>query len=165
MFDFDKFYAGLLARTNYFDNYWEQFPSGKFLFKDKTLRLLKLNAEEKDAHGLANTLAVICRDGADSDYTAILLSLLDENWQRSEEDIVSVLEMVRDPNSVEKLYEVALNVPDYDDMRALAKKSMWALSAIGTPEAIQKLRRLACSTDPIIRENAIFQLEQVVKSS
>ncbi len=164
MFDFQKFYTGLLARTDYFDNYWEQFPTGRFLFKDKTLPLLELNAAEKDAHGLSNTLAVICRDGADRDYTGVLLTLLDENWHRSEEDIVSVLEMIKDPDSADKLYEVAIHVPDYDDMRALAKKCMWALSAIGTPRAIEKLKMLQRSTDSIISENATFQLEQVVKN-
>ncbi len=161
MFDFWEFYNGLSNRTDYFDNYWERFPDGgAFQYKTETLSLLKENFYNKDAEGLSNTLAVICNDGADNDYVDILLHLLDEKWHTSEEDIVSVLELIKAPKSVDKLYEVAVNVPEYDDMRALAKKCMWALSAINTPEAIQKLKLLQKSDDPIIKENAIFQLEQ-----
>lgn len=163
MFDFWKFYKGLLDRTDYFDNYWEQFPKGRLLrFKAETLSLLSENVKSLDAKGLSNTLAVIYNDGADDDYTAILLSLLDESWHTSEEDIVGILELIKDPKSIDKLYDVAVHVPDYDDMRALSKKCMWALSAINTPEAINKLELLQKSSDPIIKENATFQLEQVV---
>lgn len=164
MFDFWKFYKGLLDRADYFDNYWEQFPLGHLVrFKNETISLLKENIKNKDADGLSNTLAVICHDGADRDYTDILLHLLDEKWHMSEEDIITVLELIKDPKSVDKLYEVAINVLDYDEMRALAKKCMWALSAINTPEAIQKLKSLQNSEDAIINENAIFQLEEVLK--
>jgi hypothetical protein len=163
MFDFWKFYNGLLSRTDYFDNYWEQFPKGQQLqFKEETLSLLKDDVINKNEKRLANTLAVIYNDGADSDYTDILLQLLDKKWHTSEEDIVSILELIRDPKSVDKLFKVALNVPDYDDMRALAKKCMWALSAINTPEAIQKLRLLEEVDDTIIRENATFQLKHIL---
>ncbi|MBY0536941.1 MAG: HEAT repeat domain-containing protein [Chitinophagaceae bacterium] len=166
MFDFWKFYKGLLNRTDYFDNYWEQFPDGQHLqFKKETLSLLKDNIANKDDKGLANTLAVMYNDGADNDYTDILLQLLDEKWHTSEEDIISVLELIKDPKSVDKLYEVALDVPDYDDMRAIAKKCMWALSAINTSEAIQKLKLLEKVDDPIIKENAAFELEQVLKKN
>lgn len=164
MFDFWKFYKGLLNRTDYFDDYWEQFPKGQRLqFKEETLFLLKENVANKDDKGLANTLAVICNDGADRDYTDILLQLLDEKWHTSEEDIISVLELIKDPKSVDKLYEVALDVPDYDDMRAIAKKCMWVLSAINTSDAVQKLKMLAKSDDLIIKDNAAFQLEEVLK--
>ncbi|MGQ8867867.1 HEAT repeat domain-containing protein [Myroides sp. TSA_177.3] len=164
MFDFWKFYKGLLDRTDYFDNYWEQFPSGQHLrFKEETFSLLKENVANKNEKGLAATLAIIYNDGADSDYTDILLHLLDEKWHIYEEDIVSILELIKDAKSVDKLYEVAINIPDYDEMRALAKKCMWALSAINTPEAIQKLELLQSYDDSIIKENATFQLEQVLK--
>ena len=166
MFDFWNFYKGLLKRTDYFDNYWDKFPQGRQLrFKSETLSLLKKDIENRDSKGLANTLAVIHIDGADKDFTSLLLQLLDEDWHISEEDIVSVLELIKDPRSIDKLYDVAVNVPDYDDMRALAKKCMWALSSINTPEAVGKLELLRKSNDPIIKENATFQLEEVVNKN
>jgi hypothetical protein len=166
MFDFWKFYKGLLNRTDYFDRYWDQFPKGQQLqFKEEALSLLKENIANKNDSGLANTLAVIWHDGADRDYTDFLLQLLDEKWHISEEDIISVLELIKDPKSVDKLYEVAINIPEYDEMRAIAKKCMWALSAIRTPQAIQKLRMLEKADDPIIKENAAFQLEQLLNQN
>lgn len=163
MFSFWKFYNGLLNRRNYFDNYWEQFPKGRHLaFKKETLSLLNKNIESRDATGLSSTLAVIYLDGADTDYTEPLLSLLDQDWHTSEEDIVGILEQIKDPKSVDKLYKIAVNIPDYDDMRALAKKCIWALSAINTSESIEKLKLLQAFDDPIIRENATFQLNKNV---
>jgi hypothetical protein len=165
MFNFWSFYAGLLKRTDYFNNYWDKFPKGRQLrFKSETLSLLKKDIESRDSKRLANTLAVIHNDGADKDFTNLLLKLLDEDWHTSEEDIVSVLELIKDPSSIDKLYDVAVNVPDYDDMRALAKKCIWALSSINSPEAVEKLKLLGESNDPIIKENATFQLEEVNKN-
>ena len=160
MFDFWKFYNGLLNRKNLFDNYWNQFPEGRHLsFKKETLALLNKSIQSRDTIGLSNTLAVIYRDGADADYTEILLSLLDQDWHTSEEDVVGILEQIKDPKSINKLYEVAIKIPDYDDMRALAKKCIWALSAINTSESIEKLKLLQMFDDPIVRENATFQLD------
>lgn len=160
MFEFWKFYKKLLNGEIYFD----EFPQERLLrFKKETLSLLKENVKNEDQEGLETTLSVLFYDGADADYTDILLQLLDEKWHTSEEDIISVLELIKDPKSVDKLYEVALDVPDYDDMRAIAKKCMWALSAVNTPEAIQKLKLLEKVDDPIIKENATFQLEEVLK--
>jgi len=126
MFNFKKFYSGLLERAddfNPFDNYWSQFPSGmQKRFKPETFALLKENIEYQDAKGLSCTLAVIRHNGADNDYTDMLLSLLNKDWHISQEDIVEILEMIKDPKSIDKLYDLAVNVPDYDDMQALAKK-------------------------------------------
>ena len=166
MFDFNKFYKGLLSRSDYFDNYWEQFPGGRLMrYKQETLSLLKENIQNKDQKGLSCTLAVIYNDGADEDYTDTLLSLLENKWHKLEEDIVGILEIIKDPKSIIKLYDLAINIPDYDDMRALAKKCMWAMSAVNTAEAIKKLKLLQKSNDPIIKENASFQLEQLIKKS
>ena len=60
MFDFNKFYKGLLNRTDYFDNYWDKFPKGRLLrFKEQTLSLLKENVENKDEKGLVSTISVL----------------------------------------------------------------------------------------------------------
>lgn len=166
MFDFWKFYRRLVNRTDYFNNLWDEFPKGQLLqFKRETLSLLKDNVANKNEKGLAKTLAIISYDGADSDYTDILLQLLDEKWHTSEEDIMGILELIKDPKSVNKLYEVAVDVPDYDEMRAIAKKCIWALSAINTPEAILKLKLLQKVDDLIIKENATFELEIVLNKN
>ncbi|MCB0738965.1 MAG: hypothetical protein KDC92_15760 [Bacteroidetes bacterium] len=162
MFDFWNFYKGLLQRTDYFDDYWDTFPKGRHMrFKSETLALLEKVINTRNSEELASVLSIIYNDGADRDFTRLLLRLLKENWHKSEEDVVGILELIKDPLSVGKLYEVAINIPDYDDMRALAKKCMWALSSIETPEAIEKLKLLKEFDDPIIRENASFHLDTV----
>lgn len=126
--------------------------------KEKTINILKKNIKEKDAKGLDLTLVKLFHLGVDKDFTEILLNLLEEDWHLQEENIVELLGIIKDPRSIDKLYELAINIPDYDDMRALAKKCMWALSAIGTPNAKEKLCLLAKNDDGIIKENAIFQI-------
>lgn len=163
MFDFWKFYKGLLSnRTNNFDKYWAKFPTGTQSFRKELSVLLEEAIANKDSVQLSNVIALIYWDGGDKSYTDTLLLLLDEKWHISEEDIVGVLEEIKDPKSIEKLYETAVNIPDYDDMRALAKKCMWALSAINTPESVEKLQLLQNLNDEIISENATFQLQNVV---
>lgn len=165
-FDFDKFYSGLLKRDDPFDNYWDRFETtGNLEFKEKTLKLLEENLKLRDEKGLNCTLGVLFRDGIDKDYTELLISLLGQNWHSEEEDIVSLLEDLSDPRSIDVLYKVAIQIPEDDEMRALAKKCMWVLSSINTDEAIQKLKLLQISGDPIIMENATFQLEQVLKKN
>jgi hypothetical protein len=159
VFNFLEFYNGLKNRTDYLDGYWDCFPAHGFKFKQETFSLLNENIKAKDGVGLSHTLGVIAWDGADRDYTGMMLSLLDENWHISGEDIVSILGLIKDPDSVNKLYEVAVNVPDYDEMRAMAKKCMWALAAINTPTAIEKLFLLTELDDYIINENACFHLK------
>lgn len=167
MIDFVDFYNGLLRGEEFTNkNYWEKFPKGRLLqFKEQTLYLLQENIRNKDENGLGATLTLLEVDGADKDYTVYLIKALNEDWHMEYEGIVEVLEIIKDPNSVDQLYDTAVNVPDYDEMCALAKKCMWALSAINTPEAVEKLRLLAKADDPIIKENAIFQLEKVLKTS
>ncbi len=164
MFDFWKFYQGLFSREDFLDDYWDQFPEGQLLhFKKETLSLLKDTLTEKKEDSLANVLDIIYTDGTDSDYTDPLFALLNEHWHVDHENIVSILELIKDPRSIDKLYETAVNVPDYDDMRALAKKCIRALSTINTPAAVEKIKLLCNSNDPIIKENAEFQLEQLLK--
>ncbi|MDO3625689.1 hypothetical protein [Mucilaginibacter sp. BT774] len=110
---------------------------------------------------MQSTLTLITLDGADKDYADILLPLLDEKWHISDENIVSMLEEIPRPEYVDKLYKTAINVPDDDETRALAKKCTWVLSAIGTPEAIEKLILLKNSDDEIISENAAFHLSNI----
>jgi hypothetical protein len=164
MFDFQKFYNGLLHRTNFFDNYLDQFPEGRLKrYKTETLTLLKENIKNKDEKGLATTLGVIFLDGADEDYTDLLLSTLDEDWHKLKEDIISVLELTKDPKSIQRIYEAAINIPDYDDGRSVAKKCIWALGAINTASSKEKLKLLQMSDDPIIRKAATMELEHTTK--
>jgi len=163
MFDFWKFYNGLFNRSDIiFDGYWDKFPVfGSLKYKTETLSLLKQNIKNKNVEGLIHTLAVIYADGADKDYTNDLLFLLEENWHLLTENIIEILEIIKDPNTVNKVYEIAINIPDYDEMRAIAIKCMRVLTAVNSRESINKLKLLAKFNDKIISEYAILDLEKI----
>ena len=103
-------------------------------------------------------LIIASRDGLDKTYSPVLCKLLFEEWHFSQEDIVMMLEDIKDPNSIESLFNAALKIPGHDDGRSLAKKCIWTLKAINTKSAIEKIILLSHSDDEIIRKNAILNL-------
>lgn len=90
-------------------------------------------------------------------YVEVLSKLLVAPWHCMHENIASLLQGMKDPGSVDALYDAALakfDYLDYDDTYALARKCIHALADIGTESSRAKLRRLAESDIPIIREKA-----------
>ena len=94
-------------------------------------------------------------------YVEVLSKLLLAPWHCRHEDIASLLQGLKDPGSVDALYEAALtkfDYLDYDDTYALARKCIHALADIDTESSRAKLRLLAESEIPTIREKAIKHL-------
>jgi hypothetical protein len=77
------------------------------------------------------------------------------------EDIVDTLGEIRDPASIGCLEEVIWWEPEWDEYRHLAVKAVWALAAIGTPEALAVLRDSVSSEAEPIREAAAQELKRV----
>lgn len=74
------------------------------------------------------------------------------------EDIADLLAYIADPASIDCLAETLDWEPDWDEFRALAVKCVWALGAIGTPEALDHIRGVVTSKDFKLREAAISEL-------
>jgi hypothetical protein len=94
-------------------------------------------------------------------WSTMLAELLHADWHISHEDVASALQDIRDPSTVDALYEAALKrhpYLDYDEAFALAVKCIWALHDIGTGPAREKLALLAQSDNEVIRRNAIKRL-------
>jgi hypothetical protein len=102
----------------------------------------------------------------DSTMTHILCDVLD-HWKTqsaalasvNEEgpyigDIADLLQDIADPAAVPALERGIYNGPDWDDAQDLARKCIWALNAIGTPDAMEAIRRATLSEDPRIKEFA-----------
>jgi hypothetical protein len=92
-------------------------------------------------------------------YTSVLCRVLRE--QRDDinnEDIVDVIAEIGDPSAIGCLEEALWWQPPWDEYRNLAVKSVWALGAIGTPEAIEVLRGAASSGPEDVREAAAREL-------
>lgn len=74
------------------------------------------------------------------------------------EDIVEVLGAIADPASVGCLETAMWWQPPWDEYRTLAVKCVWALAAIGTPEAVAVLREAASTGPAVVREAAAHKL-------
>jgi HEAT repeat protein len=91
----------------------------------------------------------------------ILARLMLEPWHFKHEDVARALQQVADPATVDALYRAALHPPEYlsfDENASLGVKCAWALGRIGTPEALERLRKLAGSASAPLREAAEQQL-------
>lgn len=112
-----------------------------------------------DEDELEAALALGFRFGLFPDWAPALCRLLVEPWHHSHEDVALALEELRDPSTVDCLYEAALmKFGEEDEFEAFAVKCIWALYRIGTPEARVKLELLAQSDNPIVHENARARL-------
>ncbi len=136
----------------------ESIPKNTFLYTAELLYEIEVAFKKKEDSLLEDLLAIAARDGLNHRYTSILCQMLKEDWHYCQEDIAMMLEEIRDPTSITPLYERAINFLDYDDGRSLSRKCIWALGAIGTSEAKEKLILLKEMDDPIISEVATLEL-------
>ena len=89
----------------------------------------------------------------DRAYTGPLCSVLAQHdLDVNYEDIVDALGELRDPASIDCLAATLVWEPDWDEYRGLAVKCVWALAAIGTPEAWAVLEAAAVSGPDVVRE-------------
>lgn len=94
-------------------------------------------------------------------YLDIFCKLLKVSWHYQHESLANLLQGLKDPKSVDCLYKAAsakFDYLDYDDTYSLARKCIHALGDINTEYAKEKLRLLAASSIPIIKEKAEKQL-------
>lgn len=119
-------------------------------------------ATKKNDYSLELLLILASRDGLNNSYTEILCSLLRDDWHELHEDIIMMLEEIKDQSSIGCIFESALNIPDYDDGRSLAKKCIWALGAINTMKSREKLELLKMNKDPIISEAASMEIKHIL---
>jgi len=100
------------------------------------------------------------------EFIEILCKLMKESWHFQHENIASIFQDMKSPKTIDCLYVAALTQFEYlefDEAFALAVKCIWALGDINTPESKDKLRLLSQSENEIIRDNAINQLNRVIK--
>ena len=80
------------------------------------------------------------------------------------EDIAELLGEIADPAAVPSLQRGISNGPDWDEYQQFARKCIWALSKIGTPEALGAIRMAIDSEDPHTRAYAEDELERRSRS-
>lgn len=95
--------------------------------------------------------------GLKRDYTPVLLELLKIPDHYRHEDIVNALQELKAPVSIDTLYETATSKLNYyisDSEFPLARKCIWALADIGTPESKLMLKKLSQFPDPEVASHA-----------
>lgn len=88
-------------------------------------------------------------------FTPLLCDVLGRRMPEvHNEDLVGVLEEIADPAAVGALEDALLWEPEWDEFHALGVKCVWALGAIGTPEARLVLEDAASVGPEKIRDTA-----------
>jgi hypothetical protein len=82
------------------------------------------------------------------------------------ESLIWTLQRLKEPSSVPFLRQAVGLKPqlaylDYDDYGAYYKKCLWALQAIGTPEALRAIEDFARSPDPVLQVQALYRLTKI----
>ena len=102
-----------------------------------------------------------------SSFLDILNKLILCKWHEKHEDIVFLLQKIRDSESVECLYQAIFLRPAYlkwDDNYSFERKCIHAIAKCGNQEAVNKLKLLVTSNNEIIRLCTERQLQKVQNS-
>ena len=128
---------------------------------DERIEYIKTELEkaynEKNGHSVDILISAIYMFELYSEkFVDILCKLTKEEWHGKHEDIAIYFMEMELPSTVECLYELAIS--DFEKYRddeycQLVEKCCYALGAIGTEEAKEKLKLLAKSDKDIIREH------------
>ena len=113
-----------------------------------------IKKDEKNVNILI--LAIFVFNLYSEDFIDILCKLTKEEWHERHEDIAIYFMEMELPSTVECLYKLAIS--DFEKYRddeycQLVEKCCYALGAIGTEDAKEKLKLLAKSDKDIIREH------------
>ena len=92
----------------------------------------------------------------------ILCKYITETWHKQHENIASLLQSFKMPGTEQALADGMYIKCDYwyDNGDAFIRKCAYALKAIGTPEADEKLKVLSNDGNEIIKKYALHQLEK-----
>ncbi len=97
-----------------------------------------------------------------NETVAVLCKYIKETWHKQHENIATLLQSFKMPGTEQALVDGMHIKCDYwyDDGDAFIRKCAYALKAIDTPEAHQKLKALANDSNEIIKKYALHQLEK-----
>jgi hypothetical protein len=135
-------------------------PAGQ---PDFAARALEETLTSQDGVTLECVLLLVERfDRLTADLAPLLATLLLQPWHYKHEDIARYLQELCIPATADALALAVLVKHDYlanNDSHAVARKCIWALADIGTPEARNHLEHLAHTPDPEIAYYAKKRLD------
>lgn len=146
------------------EEFVQKYPVDLLTDPNYALKGLEISIKERSAENVERFLHLISFEPnwiQSSEYADVLCSLLKETFHFRHEDVVLLLQKMKNPRTVDCIYDRALVIPeymDYDDSYSLARKCIHALGDINTEESKAKLVLLSNSTIPVISEKAKKQL-------
>ena len=118
--------------------------------------------EARDAGALEEAITSAWRADLPAELAEDMAAALLMPWHERHEDLASALQRIRDPRTVDALFEAASArhaYLEYDEFFGLARKCTWALADIGTPEAKAHLLELARGANTTIAGYAQKRLD------
>lgn len=129
----------------------------------ENLRLLEAAVASGDTVTIENAVRRAYSDGLKTAYAPALIEILTQANHRRHEDVVTALQILKDPRASDALFHAALIQHDYlnyDEYFGLARKCTWALADIGSPTAFEYLQRLAAGSNGVVARYAQKRLER-----
>ncbi|MCU6433691.1 hypothetical protein LPB67_07850 [Undibacterium sp. Jales W-56] len=133
------------------------FPESSGINAEYISNALEDAFSRKDSNEVEHILLLGFHFGFFERCTDVLCKLLLEDWHTQHENIALILKNLKCPSTVDCLFHAALIAfpyLDYDESYAFGVKCLYALRAIGTDSAKEKLALLAQVENEIIAENA-----------
>jgi len=126
--------------------------------------LLRDAVKRRAARDLEAALIVCSRFEQIAEHKGLLCTLAGEDWHRSQEDIISGLDDLRDPSLIPTFIRAARWLPTHmawdDDNRGLALRAIRAIAKIADPAADEALKDLAREEHPGMRALAERKLRE-----
>jgi hypothetical protein len=137
------------------DEFFKKFPE---TLENGFLRAqLDQALQDRDPNAVEHLMLLGFHLGFAADCAEVLCKLLLQDWHMQHENIAMVLQDLRHPATVDCLYQTALAelaYLEYDESYALGVKCIFALQAIGTDRAKEKLALIAGGSNPVLAEKA-----------
>lgn len=126
---------------------------------DEVIQELEKFASNPNYPG-ASLLMTAAWTNLSKNYTSILCKILnDESNNGLHEPIVEILDELGDERAISALSKALTYRWSYDQWLNVPRKSLLALSAIGTPEAMMIIKEATRSSEDLIREDANMILD------
>lgn len=153
----------LLGRVITLDNFFSESGMNAQNANGYILNILQNEYTGKDAEGVELALSLgFYVNSFSLSYIPILSDLIVADWHQRHEDIASIFQRLKAPESIDpvvKSMHLKFNYW-YDDGDAFIRKCSYVLGEIGTDYAIEKLKELSNSDNDIISKYCNHQLKK-----
>ena len=134
--------------------------------KEDVENLLEQIIENQNPDELEYGLVILYATEKNNEMLDIIHKLILEPWHREYEELAHDLQRRKRPESIQFLKQAIKNKYEYLESygtgtRQLINQCGHALKSIGTKEAINTIRELSKSEDPIIKDEMLYRISKI----